>query len=100
MVPGLHGEIGVLVSPTAGQQETELVTFQHPCLEELTVLAITLRRKHALEMIALLQQLLQQLQHLQQVQQVQQVVELLPHTHHSLGLHLNNRGINAQCTTG
>ena len=31
---------------------------------------------------------------------VEEVVELLPHTHHSLGLHLNNRGINAQCTTG
>ena len=29
---------------------------------------------------------------------VEEVVELLPHTHHSLGLHLNNRGINAQCT--
>ena len=60
MVPGLHGEIGVRVSPTADQQETELVTFQHPCLEELTVLAITLRNQYALEMIALLQQQQQQ----------------------------------------
>ena len=30
---------------------------------------------------------------------VEEVVELLPHTHHNLGLNLNNRGINAQCTS-
>ena len=57
MVPGLHGEIGVCVSQTADQQDTELVTFQHPCLEELTVLAIILRRQCALEMIVFLNML-------------------------------------------